>query len=110
MAHFSATIEDDAKIAAATWKIDDLIASEDTDLKAATEIREKEAADCASEEKELNEVIAMLQRAIAIVEKEMAGGASRIQLKSASRLIFAGKQLENGRTWSDYIQKTLWKL
>lgn len=90
VADLQATIEDeDAKIAAATSKIDDLssdIASDEADLKAATEIREKEAADFAAEEKELNEVIDMLQRAIAILEKEMAGGASMMQLKSASNL------------------------
>merc|ERR1719331_1621592 len=90
VADLSATIEDeDAKIAAANSKIDDLssdIASDEADLKAATKIREKEAADFAAEEKELNEVIDMLQRAIAIIEKEMAGGASMMQLKSASNL------------------------
>lgn len=90
VADLQATIEDeDAKIAAATSKIDDLssdIASDEADLKAATKIREKEAADFAAEEKELNEVIDMLQRAIAILEKEMAGGASMMQLKSASNL------------------------
>jgi hypothetical protein len=90
VADLQATIEDeDAKIAAATSKIEDLssdIASDEADLKAATKIREKEAADFAAEEKELNEVIDMLQRAIAIIEKEMAGGASMMQLKSASNL------------------------
>jgi len=90
VADLSATIEDEsAKIAAATSKIDDLsgdIASDEADLKAATKIREKEAADFAAEEKELNEVIDMLQRAIAILEKEMAGGASMMQLRSASNL------------------------
>merc|ERR1719161_3050285 len=90
VADLSATIEDeDAKIAAATSKIDDLssdIASDEADLKAATKIREKEAADFAAEEKELNEVIDMLQRAIAILEKEMAGGGFMMQLKSASNL------------------------
>jgi len=90
VADLSATIEDmDAKIAAATSKIEDLssdIASDEADLKAATKIREKEAADFTAEEKELNEVIDMLQRAVAILEKEMAGGASMMQLKSASNL------------------------
>lgn len=74
---------------ASTSKIDDLaadIASDEADLKAATKIRAKEAADFAAEEKELTEVVDMLQRAIAILEKEMAGGASMMQLKSASNL------------------------
>jgi len=90
VADLSATIQDEtAKIDAATSKIDDLsgdIASDEADLKAATKIREKEAADFAAEEKELTEVIDMLQRAIAILEKEMAGGASMMQLKSAGNL------------------------
>jgi peptidoglycan hydrolase CwlO-like protein len=90
VADLQATIEDEsAKIDAANSKIEDLsadIASDEADLKAATEIREKEAADFAAEEKELNQVIDMLQRAIAILEKEMAGGASMMQLKSASNL------------------------
>jgi chromosome segregation ATPase len=90
VADLSATIEDmDAKIAAATSKIEDLssdISSDEADLKAATTIRKKEATDFAAEEKELNEVIDMLQRAVAILEKEMAGGASMMQLKSASNL------------------------
>jgi chromosome segregation ATPase len=90
VADLSATIQDEtAKIDASTSKIDDLagdIASDEADLKAATKIREKEAADFAAEEKELTTVIDMLQRAIAILEKEMAGGASMMQLKSASNL------------------------
>jgi len=90
VADLTATIQDEtAKIDAATSKIDDLsgdIASDEADLKAATKIREKEAADFAAEEKELTEVIDMLQRAIAILEKEMAGGASMMQLKSAGNL------------------------
>merc|ERR1719486_1045423 len=90
VADLTATIADEtAKIDAATSKIEDLsadIASDEADLKAATEVRAKEAADFAAEQKELTEVIDMLQRAIAILEKEMAGGASMMQLKSASNL------------------------
>merc|ERR1719407_57317 len=72
-----------------TAKIEDLladIAADEAELKEATAIREKEAAAFAAEEKELKEVIDMLQRAVAILEKEMAGGASMMQLKSASNL------------------------
>jgi len=90
VADLQATIQDEtAKMDASTSKIDDLaadIASDEADLKAATKIRAKEAADFAAEEKELTEVVDMLQRAIAILEKEMAGGASMMQLKSASNL------------------------
>jgi len=72
-----------------TAKIEDLsadVAADEAELKEATAIREKEAAAFAAEEKELKEVIDMLQRAIAILEKEMAGGASMMQLKTASNL------------------------
>lgn len=61
------------------------IATDEADLKAATEIRDKEAADFAAEEKELSTVIDMLQRAIAVLEKEL-GGASLMQVKSANSL------------------------
>jgi len=90
VADLSATIADEsAKIDADTSKIDDLsadISADEADLKAATTIRDKEAADFAAEEKELTEVIDMVQRAVAILEKELAGGASMMQLKSANNL------------------------
>merc|ERR1719506_901131 len=57
-----------------------------TASKEATAIREKEAAAFSAEEKELKEVIDMLQRAVAILEKEMGGGASMMQIKTASTL------------------------
>jgi len=69
-------------------KIEELagdIATDEADLKAATEIRDKEAADFAAQEKELSSVIDMLQRAISVLEKEI-GGASLMQLKSATSL------------------------
>jgi hypothetical protein len=72
-----------------TAKIEDLsadIAADEAELKEATAIREKEAAAFAAEEKELKEVIDMLQRAVAILEKEMGGGASMMQIKTASTL------------------------
>merc|ERR1719271_1442003 len=59
------------------------IAVDQHDLKAAGEIREKEAADFAAEESELSEIIDMLQRAIAILEREMNKGASMLQLQNA---------------------------
>jgi len=67
-------------------KIEELssaISVDEADLKAATEIREKEQAAFEAEEKELTEVIGTLERAITIIEKEMKGGASMMQLKSA---------------------------
>merc|ERR1719405_134449 len=85
-----ATIADEAaKQEGLTAKIEELssaIAVDEADLKAATEIREKEKATFEAEEKELLDVIDTLQRAIGILEKEMAksGAASMMQLKSAS--------------------------
>jgi hypothetical protein len=71
-----ATISKEAAIVSgATLKIEELaaaIAADEAELKQATEIREKEAADFKSEEAELVDVVGTLERAIAIVEKEMA--------------------------------------
>merc|ERR1719262_501703 len=58
----------------ASEKIEELsgsISTNEKDLKAATEIREKENADFKGAEKELVESIDMLGRAIGILEKEM---------------------------------------
>jgi len=67
-------------------KIEDIaaqLATDEQDLKAATEIRDKEAADFAAEEQDLSETIDTIQRAITILERELNGGASLMQLKSA---------------------------
>ena len=55
------------------------IATDEVDLKTATEIRDKEAADFAVEEKELTTVIDVLHRAVAVLEEEL-GGASLMQV------------------------------
>jgi len=86
-----ATINEETSMASSlTTKIEELassIATNEADLTAATTIREKEAADFAAEEKELVEIVDMLERAVAILEREMAkGGASMMQIKSASTL------------------------
>jgi len=73
-----------SEIDALTSKIDELAASvaeDDKDLKAATEIRGKENADFIAVEKDLTETIDMLERAVAVIEREMAGGASFAQIK-----------------------------
>merc|ERR550532_1061892 len=57
------------------------IASGERDLKAATAIRAKEAADFAAEEKELAETIDIVGRAISILERQ-SSGASMAQLGS----------------------------
>merc|ERR1719456_1319864 len=71
-----ATIADEeAKIGAAEAKIEELsttIAIGEKDLASATEIREKENADFQKLEKELMEAVSMLERAYAIIEREMA--------------------------------------
>jgi len=59
------------------------IAVDEADLKAATDIRAKEQAAFAAEEKELVEVVDTLERAIAILEREMKKGASMLQLQNA---------------------------
>jgi len=94
VAELTASIEKGTdKIAALGTKIDELssqLATDEADLKAATEIRAKEAADFAAEEKELIEVTSTLERAIAILTREMQkGGASMMQVKSANDLVQA---------------------
>jgi len=90
-AELEATIEEEtATMGALETKIEDLsndIQSDESDLKAATAIREKETADFSAEEKELTTVIGMLERATSILSKEMAkSGASMLQLKSATSM------------------------
>merc|ERR1719390_252301 len=86
-ADLQATIDQEAATAGAcTAKAEDLaaeLARDEADLKAAGEIRASEAKAFAAEELELSEIIDMLQRAIAILEREMAKGASMLQLQRA---------------------------
>jgi len=89
VAELQSTIEENtAAIVSLGSKIEELsgdISSDEADLKAATGIREKEAADYGAEEKELQEVIDSLERAISILTKEMSkSGASMLQMKSAN--------------------------
>merc|ERR1719359_604846 len=84
--------DEKAKSESLTAKIEDLssaIAVDEADLKAATDIRTKEQATFAAEEKELMEVIDTLERAIGIVEKEMSksGAASFAQFKQATGVV-----------------------
>jgi hypothetical protein len=73
VAALKATIEQEtALIASLTSKVEDLsagIATDDADLKAAIEIRGKEAAAFATEEKELMDIVNTLERAIGLLEK-----------------------------------------
>jgi len=83
----AAIAQADATLGSLEAKIEQLgadIAQDDADLKAAAAVRAKEAADFVKEEKELSEIISMLQRAVGILQREMAkGGAAMLQLKSA---------------------------
>jgi hypothetical protein len=91
-AELQATIEEEgANIQALSAKVEDLseqIKTDEADLAAATKIREKENADFVAEEKELTQVLDMLERAVSILSKEMAksGGAAMLQLKSANSI------------------------
>merc|ERR1719301_21211 len=104
VADLTATIEDaTAKIAALESKVEELasgIQVDTKDLKAATEIRDKEAADFAAEESELSEIIDMLQRAIAILEREMSKGASMLQLQRAGSVVEALKAMVQASAFS----------
>jgi chromosome segregation ATPase len=91
VAELTATIQEEtSSIAALETKIEELsddIKTDEADLDAATKIREKENADFQAEEKELVEVLSMLERATSILSKEMAkSAASMLQLKSAGSL------------------------
>jgi len=84
----TATIESStADIQSLNAKIEELadaLTVDESDLKAATGIREKEAADFAATEKDLLETIDTLERAILILEKEMKkGGAALVQMQKA---------------------------
>jgi len=91
VAELQAKISQEAStIESLTAKVEELaenIATDESDLKAATGIRNKEEADFAKEDKELMNVIETLGRAIGILEREMAkGGASMMQIKNAKSL------------------------
>merc|ERR1719463_36809 len=95
----SATIDKAASdIKAGEEAIEELaakIAQAEADLKAATEIRDKEHADFVAEEADLVDTVDALERAIGILEREMAktGGAAFLQLKNADNIVAALKVL-----------------
>merc|ERR1719456_2162622 len=103
-ADLQATIDSEtAKINALEAKIEETavaIQVDEKDLKAATEIRETEAADFAATEKDLSETIDVLERAIAILEREMAKHPSMLQLQSAGNVVDALKVLVSGEGMS----------
>merc|ERR1719359_1039594 len=87
----AAIAKETATAASLNAKIEELssaIATDEADLKAATDIRKKEQAAFEAEEKELVDVIGTLERAIGIIEKEMSkSGASMVQLKNADSMV-----------------------
>merc|ERR1712085_129961 len=88
----AAIAQEVATIGSLETKVEELaagIATDEADLKAATEIRGKEASDFAGEDKDLSETIDMLQRALAILEREMQGGASMLQMKNMNSVVEA---------------------
>jgi len=93
VADLTAAIEKETATAASlNAKIEELsaaIATDEADLKAATGIRAKENGVFVAEEKELVEVIGTLERAVGIIEKEMSGGASMLQLQKANSVVQA---------------------
>merc|ERR1719221_1639598 len=82
-----------SSIVVSTSKIDELvaaIAADDSELKDATTVRAKEAADFAKNEAELMDAIDTLERAIAIISKEMAknpAALAQIDTSSTARLV-----------------------
>jgi len=89
----AAIAQEKATISSLAEKVEQLsgeIATDEADLKAATEIRAKEEAGFTAEEKELVELIDIIRRAIATLEREMKkGGASMLQLQGAKSLVQA---------------------
>lgn len=91
VAELTATIEaETASAAALETKIEEISNDwtiDEEDLAAATKVRAKENVDFKAEEKELLEVLSMLERATSILSKEMAtSSASMLQLNNAKSL------------------------
>jgi len=83
-----------AAISSLTEKVEELvgqIAKDDKDLQAAMKIRAEEVGDFEAEEKELVATIDTLQRAISVLERELAksGGAALVQVQSAGTVVQA---------------------
>lgn len=85
-------------------KIEDLaanIAKSEADLAAATKVRETDSADFAAEEKDLLETINTIERAVAIIEREMSSsGASMLQLRGSTSITQALKTMVEASMFS----------
>lgn len=91
-------------------KVEELSASistDEADLKAATEIRQKEKKDFEAEQKELVDTVDSLERAIMILERELKGGASLLQLNTASNLVQSLRVLVEATGISSQDKSTL---
>lgn len=98
-----ATVESErANEVSLTSKIADIsetISKAEKELKEATQVREKEAADFKAEAEELSEVVALLHKAIRVLEAEQkGGGASMAQLSSANSVTQALSALVQAST------------
>jgi hypothetical protein len=86
----TATIEkEEAAIESGNSKTEEIagaVSIDEADLKAAKEIRAKEKANFLEEEHQLEETINTLQRAITILEREMASSPAMLQLKGAKTM------------------------
>merc|ERR1719436_901536 len=95
VASLKATIAEEVALTGAlnakVEKLSGEIATDEADLKAATEIRAIENAAFVAEERELSEVVDTLTRAIAILKREMAKSGTQIlmQLKNANSVVQA---------------------
>lgn len=85
--------EEAAKSSALSTKIEELaasIATDEKDLKAATELRSMENTDFLAAEKELSETADTIDRAVVILEREMGkGGAALLQGTSVDGVVGA---------------------
>lgn len=102
-----------ASIEEHTAKIEEVAASistDEKDLAAATEIREKEHADFAGSEGELVDALDTLDRAIAIIEKSMRGSAlvqARVSTRNMDNLIQVLKTVIEAASLNAHDQQTL---
>jgi len=106
----AAIAESVGKIDGARSQIDELaasVAADEKDLAAATEVRNKEHDDFINVEKDLAETIDMLERAIAVIERAMNGGASFAQLKGANGFVQALQSMVAAEQMSVADQKKL---
>jgi len=101
-----------ADITVSGEKINDLAAESadaEADLKKATEIREKEAADFHLEEKELMATVSTIERSITVIEREGAG-ASFAQANGVSSVTAALKAMVDAHSVSAADGKSLMAL